>query len=174
MDLVFIACLAAWIVFSILRFIHMYDRTSPFQRWRRWDWFHLVPVGAFFSPGVPQTESCIVIRDFLPEGRVTKWTEVPRIRSRTWWHALWNPQKQIYKVKLDCAHSLLLAAGPFLGKTDRLPVSFVLSDPYLALLRFATDLPRISKPFAVQFAVIETDLLTGRAIRTVISSVHEI
>src|SRR5947209_2211859 len=93
----FTACLAVWTAFSLLRFVSMYDPTSPLQRWRRWDWFRLVPVGAFFSPRVPPTELWILVRDFLPDGRVTPWTESPRIRPRTWWHALWSPQKHLYR-----------------------------------------------------------------------------
>lgn len=174
MDYLFTACLAAWAGLSLLRFVHMYDRTSPWQRWRQWDWFHLVPVGAFFGPRVPQTEPCLVVRDFLPNGRVTPWTEVPRIRSRKWWHALWNPQKQMYRAKLECARSLLSTAGHLVGSGDRLPVAFLLSEPYLVLLRYVTDLPRLGKPRATQFAVIETDLLTRSVIWTVISSVHEV
>jgi hypothetical protein len=174
MDYLFTACLVVWAAFSLLRFVQMYDPTSPLQRWRQWDWFHLVPVGAFFSPTVPQTEPSIVVRDFLPDGRVTPWTEVPRIRSRIWWHTLWNPQKQMYRAKLESARSLLSAAGQLSADGYHLPAAFLLSEPYLTLLRYATDLPRLSKPRATQFAVIETDLLTRRVIRTVLSSVHEV
>jgi hypothetical protein len=173
MNYLFIACLAVWVGFSFLRFVHMYDLTSPPQRWRQWDWFHLVPVGAFFSPRVPPTEQWIIVRDFLPDGRVTRWTEAPRIRPRIWWHMLWNPQKQIYRAKLESARSLLSSAGQLSGESNRLPVEFLLSESYLALLQYATNLPRLSKPRATQFAVIETDLLTRRVIRTVVSSVHE-
>jgi hypothetical protein len=174
MDYFFAACLAAWTGFSLVRFINMYDPTSPLQGWRRWDLFRLVPVGAFFSPRVPQTEPCIVVRDYLPDGRVTRWTEVPRIRPRTWWHALWNPQKHTYRAKLESARCLLSVAEQHRAGEGRMPVAFPLTESYLALLRYATDLPRLSKPSATQFAVLETDLLTRRVIRTVVSCVHEV
>ena len=174
MDYLFIACLAVWTGLSLLRFVHMYDRTSLLQRWRHWDCFHLVPFGAFFSPRVPPTEQWIVVRDVLPDGRVTRWTEVPRIRSRMWWHAVWNPQKQMYRAKLECGRSLLSVAGELSAEGDRLPTALLLSESYLALLRYTIDLPRLSKPRATQFAVIETDLLTRTVLRAVVSYVHEL
>jgi len=174
MDYLFIACLAVWTVFSLLRFVYMYEPTSIFQRWRKWDWFHLIPVGAFFSPKVPQTEFWILFRDFLPDRQITEWTEDPRIRPRTFRHVIWNPQKHLYRAKFDAAHSLLSAAGTLPDNMEALPVKFLLSEPYLALILYITDLPRCSKPQAIQFAVIETDILTRQVVRTVVSSIHEV
>jgi hypothetical protein len=170
----FTACLAVWTAFSLLRFVHMYDRTSLLQRWRRWDWLHLVPVGAFFSPRVPPTELWIVVRDFLPDGRVTRWRESPRIRPRAWWHTFWNPDKHIWKGKAEAARALLTATGNGPEEGTRLPMTFLLSEPYLALLRYVSGLPRLSKPRATQFAVLETDILTREVVRSVLSCVHEV
>jgi hypothetical protein len=170
----FIAGLALWAVFSLARFVHMYDRGSPFQRWRRWDWFHLVPRGAFFSPAPPDSELWIVARDFLPSGRATPWTEVPTIVPRSWWHALWNPQKHAYKAKLEAARALLVAAETTPPASDRLPPAFLLSPPYLALLRYVTALRRVAQPEATQFAVLEVDVLTNEVRRTVLSAVHDV
>jgi hypothetical protein len=174
MDYLFIALLALWGGFSILRFVKMYDRSSPLQHWRRWDLFHLVPVGAFFSPRVPTSEQWILVRDFLHDGRVTQWTEMPRLRSRVWWHALWNPQKHVYRAKLDSARSLLSAAAQVSQEGGHLSPSFLLSEPYLGLLQYTIELPRVSEPRAIQFAVIETDIISRSVIRTVVSSVHEV
>ena len=174
MDVVFIGGLATWTLFSLLRFIDMYNPESPYQLWRRWDIFHLVPVGAFFSPGAPQSEAAIVVREFLSDGAVTAWAEVPVIRSRVWWHALWNSQKPLYRAKLAAANALLEAAGTYAETSDRLPSSFLLSDPYLAILEYVSQLPRTSQTCGMQFAVIEQDLLTRSVLRTVLSSVHEV
>jgi hypothetical protein len=173
MDYAFAAILVVWTGFSLLRFVHMYERDSAFQRWRRWDCFRLVPVGAFFGPAPPPTEPWILVRDFLPDGRVTRWAEVPRIRPRAWWHAVWNPQKQVYKVRTAAANALLATANHVSPDGEKLPMTFLLASPYLALLRYATDLPRVARPRAVQFAVIETHIVTGLVVRSVLSAVHE-
>jgi hypothetical protein len=173
-DYLFISVLGVWAVFSLMRFVDMYDTTSPFQRWRRWDWFHLVPRGAFFSPRPPDSELWIVVRDFLPNGHVTRWSEVPRIAPRTWWHAFWNPQKHAYKAKLEAGQAFLIAAEAYATKDGELAAAFLLSDPYLALLRYTTALRRIAAPHATQFGVIEVDIVTRRVRRTVRSSVHDV
>lgn len=173
MDYLFVVFLTVWTSFSILRIAHMYDRQSWLACWRQWDWFHLIPVGAFFSPRVPQTEYCLLFRDLLADGQVTAWTESPRLRSRCWWHSVWNPQKHLYRAKTDVARSFFSVAADLTTDCNSLPPSFVLSEPYLAILLYVTKLPRISRPQGIQFAVMEKDILTEKVIRMLVSSVHE-
>jgi hypothetical protein len=174
MDYAFLAVLALWMICSLLRFVHMYQPSSPLHRWRRWDLFNLVPVGAFFGPRPPPMEYWILIRDVLPGGPEGLWTEVCRVRARTVWHALWNPDKHEYKGKLSAARSLMrqVPGGYSLGV--EWPDRLALSEPYLALLQFVSTLPRLAKPAAVQFLVIETDILTGVAQGALLSRVHEL
>ena len=174
MTLAFISLLAIWLAASLLRVCSMYDRSSIFQRWRRWDWFHLVPIGAFFGPGVPQTEAWIVMRDFLPDGSVTAWTETPRIRRRHWLHALWNPQKQVYRARSDAAFTFLSTAAAMSVDDTSIPPAFLFSEPYIAILRYVTRLPRLTEPASTQFAVVETDISTGEVVCSVVSSVHHV
>jgi hypothetical protein len=169
----FVTALAIWTVCSVLRFVHMYGCDSLFQKWRRWDIFNLVPVGAFFSPNPPPTEMWILIRDFLSDGSTTSWTEVPRIPPRGWKDMLWAPKKHTYRAKSDGVRGLLAAVPPSRDRIQ-LPVSLVISEPYVTLLRFVTALPRITRPLATQFAVIETDVLTRGILRSVVSSVHSL
>jgi hypothetical protein len=173
-EALFVVGIGIWVVCSVLRFVAMYDSAAPLQKWRRWDVFHLVPVGAFFSPNPPPTEFCILVRDFLHDEAVTAWTEVPRIRGRRWVDFAWAPKKHIYRAKLDVVRNLLSTAAHLSGGPGELPPSLVVSDPYIALLRFASSLPRVSTPRATQFAVVETDLLAGTIIRAVVSSVHRV
>jgi hypothetical protein len=170
-----IAGLFVWTALSILRFVRMYDPASPLQRWRRWDLFRLVPVGAFFSPSVPRTEHRLLVRDFLADGRVTPWTETPRIRPRRWWHAVWNPQKPIYRAKTECARSLIAAARHAgASGTEGIPPELALSDAYVALLRYAAAVQRPAPPLATQFAVLELDVTTRQVVSRVVSAVHQV
>jgi hypothetical protein len=170
----FVLGLAVWLLCSVTRFVAMYDAASPLQKWRRLDVFHLVPIGAFFGPNPPPTEFGILIRDFVNDGAVTPWTEVERTRARRWIDAVWAPKKQTYRAKLDVVRNLLATAAQLSPRPGELPPSLVVSEPYLALLRFASSLPRVSEPRATQFAVVEIDLLTGAIVRAVVSSVHRL
>ena len=173
-EILFVVGLGVWVACSVSRFVAMYDSASPLQKWRRWDVFHLVPLGAFFSPNPPSTEYWILIRDFSNDDAVSSWTGVPRIRPRAWVDMVWAPKKHIYRAKLDVVRNLLSTAAQLSGRPGELPPSLVVSEPYLALLRFASTLPRVGATRATQFAVVETDVLTGTIIRAVVSSVHRV
>lgn len=171
---VFALALAVWGVCSLLRFVHMYDLSSAFQRFRRYDWFKLVPVGAFFGPEPPVFEYWILIRDVWDDGQVSAWTEVPRVRPRASWHALFNPEKQVYKARSSAARRLILASEQLALDGRELPPALVLSEPYLNLLGYVSALPRLVKPRATQFAVLETDIVTQEPARRLLSRVHEV
>ena len=170
----FVATLGIWVACSVLRAVTMYDSASPLQKWRMWDVFHLVPIGAFFSPNPPSTECFILVRDFLHDGRVTPWTEVPRIPPRAWVDVVWAPKKHLYRAKVDVVRNLLATGAQLSARPGHLPPSLVVSEPYLALLRFASRLPRVAAPRATQFVAIETEILTGTLVRAVVSSVHRV
>jgi hypothetical protein len=169
----FVGFLAIWTVLCLLRFVRMYDRTSAFQVWRRWDVFELVPRGAFFGPSAPPEEAAILVRDYFRDGRVSEWTETPHLRSRRWLDALWNPQKQTYGAKVAAAGALL-AASRHVRAHAVPPAQLLLSPPYIALLRHVVGLRRAVAPSAVQFAVVERDLLTEEITASFISAVHEV
>ena len=170
----FLAILAAWAGLSLLRLVHLYDRLSWSGRWRRHDVFRLIPVGAFFSPTAPRTEFAIVFRDLLEDGRVTAWTEAPRIHPRCWSHLLWNPQKHLYRIRTEWARSFLSTVAYLSTDGRSFPLRAVVSEPYLVILRYVTCLRRISAPRAIQFAVIEVDILTREVVCMLVSSAHDI
>jgi hypothetical protein len=174
MTLIFEAVLAVWTACSVLRFIHMYDPTSLFQRWRRWDPLRLVPVGAFFSPGVPRVEHFILVRDRLLSGSTTGWRETPKILPRRWSHAVWNPQKHDYRAKSDAARALLSTAMAMSEDDGQLPPRLCLTDSYLRILRYVSALPRVENVSATQFVVIEVDLMTRSIVRYVMSAPHNV
>lgn len=174
LETLFLLGLSVWVVCSLTRFVAMYDAASPLQTWRRWDVFHLVPIGAFFSPNPPPTEFGVLVRDFVNGAEASPWTEVERTRARRWIDAVWAPKKHTYRAKLDVVRNLLTTAAQLSERPGELPPSLAISEPYLALLRFASTLPRVTAPRATQFAVIEIDLATGAVIRAVVSSVHRL
>lgn len=171
----FLIALGLWLGCSVLRFFDMYDLSSRFQRFRRYDPFKLVPVGAFFGPEPPPMEYCLLLRDVLANGRCTDWTEVPSLRTRCWWHALWNPQKHLYKARSSSARRLLLVSQAWGGaRRVELPPQVVLSNEYFKVLRYVSALPRLSAPPGLQFAVVELDVLSKMPQRWVVSGVHQL
>ena len=169
-----VLALASWLLLSLLRLVYPYSPASPFQRWRRFDIFHLVPTGGFFSPGVPETSFSFAVRDLLEDGRTSAWMEAPAILPRRWWHLLWNPQKGLYRARIEMVRTLFATAA-VMHRADGAPEpAFLLSEPYLALLRYASGLRRIASPAAVQFAAIETEIASGRVVRSILSAVHHV
>ena len=171
----FVAVLVLWSVLSLLRFVDMYDLSSPYQRFRRFDWFKLVPIGAFFGPEPPPVDYAILVRDLHLDGTLGDWTEVPRVRPRRLWHGVWNPQKHLYKARNAAARGLILAAERHgLAPGAGLSPTFMLSEPYLTVLRLVSELPRISRVRGTQFAVLETDVVQKTLSRSVLSVMHEV
>ena len=171
----FASILTVWTVLSLLRFVRMNDLASRFQRWRRYDRFGMVPVGAFFAPEPPPVQYWLLVRDVLVSGEETGWTVVPRFAARRPWHALWNPDKHASKLRSALAKRLLGAVRR-LGAAGEgpLPASVVLSSEYISVLRFVRDLPRLCAARATQFAVLETDVLTHQLSRCVLSQLHQL
>lgn len=174
LDLCYGAALAAWFLLSLLRFARMYEPGSRFQTWRRWDLFHLIPVGAFFGPNPPPTEIKLFIREFSPEKHPTRWRQVFASPKRSWVHCLWSPHKHLYRAKLDAARNLMAAAAQLAPAARVLPSSLMVTDPYLGILRAISALPRVTDPTFLQFAAVETSLPDGRILRCVISSLHRL
>jgi hypothetical protein len=170
----FLGALGAWLACTVCRVIGMHGRNRWLQGWRRWDFFNLIPSGAFFSPHPPPTELCIVIRDFFDDGTISSWTEVPSLPRRSWTNLFWAPRKHLYRAKFDVARNLLDQVARASPEPNKLPASWVISDAYLAILRFAATLPRISSPCATQFAVLEYEIVGGKVVRAALSSVHQL
>lgn len=170
----FALLLVVWTACSVLRFCNMYDLASPLQRFRRFDWFKLVPIGAFFGPEPPLLEYWILTRDVLADGHVTPWVEVPKLRPRAGWHAVFNPQKHIYKARSSLARRLILAREQLGQEAPGCPPTLVLSEQYLNVLRYVSALPRQTKPQGTQFAVVETNIVTRRPERSLLSRVHAV
>jgi hypothetical protein len=168
----FAAVLIVWTCCSVLRFVHMYDQSSRFQAWRRWDLFRLVPRGAFFSPSPPGREQFLLVRDVLADGRVSEWTEVAYAAERHPLHAVWNPGRHQYRARLEASRELLLTAGAIASEDGRPPVTFLLSDRYIQLLRFTSTLPRNVSIVATQFSIIEVDILSRHVTRHFASALH--
>lgn len=172
MTVAFLCLLAAWAFFCTLRFVRPYDRRSWAQRWRRLDVLDLVPVGAFFSPGVPTTEFFVLHRHLLAAGGTTPWREVLPVRHRSVTRAVWNPGKQAYRAKAEVARDLLGVATSIPDNGDGLPVRLLLDDAYLRLLRLVSAQPASPGARAVQFAVLAVDLERGAASGHLVSAAH--
>jgi hypothetical protein len=168
----YIAALALWATASLLRLVGLYDRDGPLQRWRQFDIFNLVPVGAFFSPNPPPSEFTLLVRDLLPSGRLTAWTEAPTITPRRWRDAFWSHKKHLYRARLDVVRCLLQAASAHESRICEASPATMMSEAYLALLRYATSLPRLAPAAGIQFAALERELPSGRLLRAVLSAMH--
>lgn len=154
------------------RLIAFVRRTPKPQWWRRLDWFHLIPYGGFFAPGAPASEPLLMLRDSFSNGITSAWTIVPQPPKGHWVQALWNPSKMEQKARVECANWLLSEATAF-SKGGGVPASFLLSEPYILLLQYAVELPRLASPSAVQFAVVEIDLPSKQAVRAFVGPFHE-
>ena len=174
-SLLFMGLLCVWALFSLLRFVHMYDPSSVFQRWRRFDVLRLVPVGAFFAPEPPAVEYSLLVRDVLGDGELAPWTELPRVPARRCWHTLWNPDKHTAKLRTALSRRLMVAAARLghIGSSPP-PPQLLLCPEYVSVLRFVSDLPRLGAARATQFAVVETQLPNRSSQRCVLSGLHEL
>lgn len=175
MSALFVFAILVWTVLCLTRFVDVYDTSSPFQRWRRWDAFHLVPFGAFFGPSVPVHEPWILMRTSDSGGTWSPWSAVPDIGERRIWHVIFNPNKQAYAAAFTAAHALLVSARHARRAEGALSNSFLMSDPYLRILRQVTHQARmVPKTAVVQFAVVEIDLRTGAEMQSVVSALHKV
>ena len=171
--LFFAAGLAGWAGLHVVRLLFMYRLGSRWQCWRKYDVFGLVPVGAFFSPGVPPREVLFVYRALLADGTMTSWRADPRPVRRMPWHLLWNPLKQDYRSVGDVARDLLHLATVMDASDGSSSPRLQFSGPYLKLLRYAAaQADRHAR--AAQFAIVEVDLDSQMVMRSVLSAFHTV
>lgn len=159
-------------VVTILLFATLLYQYHPIGRIvGRFDVFRILPKWTFFAPN-PSVRDChLVIRDRIPGGRTTPWSEVSVGVERTTVDFIWHPSKRSHKVFSDAVQSIKLLRRE--GWSNR---SLETSLPYLMILHFCSRQERITdRTEARQFAIIET---SGREERRIwvafISDFHQL
>ncbi|MFN0051095.1 MAG: hypothetical protein ACKV0T_02830 [Planctomycetales bacterium] len=113
---------------------------------RSWDLVGLIPGWSFFAPNPGRVDFHLLFRDELPGGAVTNWQEIPLAEHRRWHDFLWNPQRRLKKVLFDSFGTL---------SRDLLRGSNLqLSVPYLVLLSYVAQYPRLYPCVRTQFALM--------------------
>lgn len=134
-----------WIVSAICQL--------PFERFERirlWDPWNLIPQWTFFAPNPGIYDTHLLYRSQLSNGTFTEWAEVTLLEPRRQIHAVWNPNSRQEKVLFDAISELKGLAEHFS------PVSLQTSIPYLTLLNFTSNLPRLQEAVGTQFLIVES------------------
>jgi hypothetical protein len=123
---------------------------SKFKHWvKNRDPCYYIPTWTFFAPNPGVTDVRLLWREQLVDGVVGPWHELER-PSQGILRGLWNPAKRTRKVVYDCRRRLQAARE---RDQDEL---FMLSLPYLLILRHVVDLPASPLSASRQFVLVET------------------
>ncbi|WP_157126073.1 hypothetical protein [Nocardia mikamii] len=130
----------------------------------------LVPRWHFFAPTPATDDLHLLYRDRLPDGRVTRWSEVPAGTSPKWLGPVWNPRRRQNKALIDISVELAKAGLALDGD----PAAIQLSLPYIATLNFVCALPRDHRADGTQFLIMRSKGLHADADHHVIflSTMH--
>jgi len=140
--------LLAWFLLSILNqfsFAFMAKFAAGYDRWL------LLPRWTFFAPNPGCTDYRLLYRDFDDREQASEWSEVPLVRRRGHWDAIWNPDKRRSKGLFDLAQSLLI-----LRHEHDNPAVAMTSIPYVALAHYVDCLPRGPGVKYRQFIIVQT------------------
>lgn len=140
-----LAALALWLAVSVAGQVQPLSR-----RLRRWDHLGVIPGWRFFGPQPAQSDPYLLFRDRRADGTFGPWREAPAGHPRRPWRGLWNPGRRHEKALADAQRQLLRHA------LRSSPASWPLSLPYLLLLKYVSDLPRLDDPAATQFALMSS------------------
>lgn len=117
---------------------------------RKYDLFSLLPRWTFFAPNPGTTDFHLLYRDRLENGSFGLWKEIPLTEKRTWWKAVWNPEKRNSKLLTDAVRGLMRIAGMYSAK------GYKTTMPYLVILNFVSSLPRWNLSDGTQFLIMES------------------
>lgn len=113
---------------------------------RHHDMFGLFPGWNFFAPRPGSMDFHLLFRDELPGGGITPWREIPITQGRRWHDWLWNPERRLKKVVFDSFSALTQVV------TQKADVR--LSVPYLVLLNYVSNYPRLYPATKTQFMLM--------------------
>ncbi|MFE5285678.1 hypothetical protein ACFRAQ_12005 [Nocardia sp. NPDC056611] len=158
-DLIFVALaifLSSWLTLSALcqipRDIEKWEAT----RWERWirtrDVCGLIPRWHFFAPTPATDDLHLLYRDRLPDGRITRWRQIPPGASPKWIGPVWNPRRRQNKALIDISVELGKTAVSLAGDTAGIQLSLA----YIATLNFVSGLPRDYRADGTQFLIMRS------------------
>jgi hypothetical protein len=148
-----VAFLVVWFVLSAL---NQCKRGALVRPIKRRDAFSLIPVWTFFAPRPGVTDFNLLYRDRSVDGRCGPWHELS-LSPPGAVKGIWNPSKRVRKGVTDMCNILLRNAAQRPGKRMYIQL------PYLTLLHYVCEEPRIQLSHLRQFAVVRTfGFHTGR------------
>lgn len=158
----------AWLVVTCL--CQVQSRLQ--DRLRQSDLFGLIPRWHFFAPRPAMQDFVLVFRDRTPSGALSPWRETPHPSiSHPLLCAVWNPGRRHIKAVTDTTIELMKLVAEERHKRE-----IELSVPYLALLNYVSELPRLDEDCLTQFALVASQSSAVNKSSTVIfvSSLHAI
>src|SRR5438270_5221059 len=136
-----------WVIYGNFR---KRDRAAA-PKWKRWDYFGLLPRFAFFS-WVPHSHFELLYRDKAFWGEITPWNKID-LPARTALRFIWNPGRRKRFALEDLCRSLLSRIGYQLWKSAALsPYSW----PYLGLAYHVSQVPSCPLSKFRQFMVAQS------------------
>lgn len=139
------AILTLWLLVSIL------GQLPQFQvQKQRWKHFGLIPTWQFFTNPLA-TKDIVLLYRITPAENLewSEWQEIALEPARTWYGALWHPQRRLSKAFLDIASLILIMRVR--AKLDRALIQQ--SVPYRTTLGVVKSRATIAHGKRVQFAL---------------------
>lgn len=110
----------------------------------------LIPKWTFFAPDPATSDLQLLYRDLFTDGQCSQWRAVADLsKPRPLSTMVWNPKKRLRKAIRD-----IVVSFPF-GEAETRPEMLKLSQPYLLVLSYVSQLPRLPGPNATQFMIME-------------------
>jgi hypothetical protein len=131
--------LGAWFVGSVVHQLGLI----------RSDRFGLIPRWTFFAPNPGREDTHVIFRD-KENGRWCSWQTLTPAASRPAWRWLWNPQRFPRKAAADLANGMRRSASHL----KEVPRALLLSNSYVAILRWVMEQPRSRESTHRQFAIV--------------------
>jgi hypothetical protein len=157
--------LAAWLLVSALG---QFD-TPLVDRLRSRDHFSLIPRWTFFAPRPGVTDYHLLYQLFRGDDELG-WHEVPLADQRTLWGAVWNPQKRNKKALTDSVRAFTRMSRN-IDSEEMWRLQYTI--PYIAVLRYLTDITRPIDHTHLRFMILEDDgFYSDREPRLVFASAH--
>lgn len=164
MLIIYISVFGAWLFCTIL---WQFDALRRKCKWlRRLNIGSIFPIWTFFAPNPGMHDTHILVRDKLPNGRLTEWLELDIGEVRKPYHVVWNPGKRKQKLAVDAiseVKSIKIMGDAKKVEADMIIAQIKLSKGYLLLLNLVFVLPRIvSGAVSRQFVVLDASHFTGK------------
>jgi hypothetical protein len=130
-----------------------------------------IPIWRFFAP-IPATQTYHLLYrdwDYLSEDKADKWHEIIIPLNRNWYTVFWNPHKSFNKAILDISMEFIETLRIYKEHPNLIKISI----PYLTILRYVSDIPRLNTNIRTQFLIMQSNPDTGYQI-FYISEFHDL